>query len=34
MNFWYFGYGSNMDLNSLRAKGVELRALERVVLRG
>lgn len=21
--FWYFGYGSNMDLTSLRAKGVE-----------
>lgn len=24
--FWYFGYGSNMDLNSLRAKGVAPRS--------
>ena len=23
MSFWYFGYGSNMDTTSLRAKGVE-----------
>jgi cation transport regulator ChaC len=34
MDFWYFGYGSNMDLNSLRAKGVEPRASARAVLRG
>jgi AIG2-like family len=34
MDFWYFGYGSNMDLYSLRAKGVEPRASERAVLRG
>jgi sulfite reductase (NADPH) flavoprotein alpha-component len=34
MEFWYFGYGSNMDLNSLRAKGVEPRISERAVLRG
>jgi cation transport regulator ChaC len=34
MDFWYFGYGSNMDLNSLRAKGVEPHASERGVLRG
>jgi hypothetical protein len=26
----YFGYGSNMDLASLRAKGVEPRASERI----
>jgi len=32
--FWYFGYGSNMDLRSLRAKGVEPRMSERAVLRG
>ena len=32
--FWYFGYGSNMDLASLRAKGVEPRRSERAVLRG
>jgi hypothetical protein len=32
--FWYFGYGSNMDLRSLRARGVEPRASERAVLRG
>jgi gamma-glutamylcyclotransferase (GGCT)/AIG2-like uncharacterized protein YtfP len=32
--FWYFGYGSNMDLTSLRAKGVEPRTSERAVLRG
>ncbi len=32
--FWYFGYGSNMALPSLRAKGVEPRASERAVLRG
>jgi cation transport regulator ChaC len=34
MDFWYFGYGSNMDFNSLRAKGVEPRTSERAVLRG
>jgi hypothetical protein len=34
MVFWYFGYGSNMDLRSLRAKGVEPRASERAVLCG
>lgn len=34
MEFWYFGYGSNMDLNSLGAKGVEPRASKRAVLRG
>lgn len=34
MAFWYFGYGSNMDLRSLRAKGVEPRASERATLRG
>jgi sulfite reductase (NADPH) flavoprotein alpha-component len=34
MDFWYFGYGSNMNFNSLRAKGVEPRASERAVLRG
>ena len=32
--FWYFGYGSNMDLTSLRAKGVEPRSSQRAVLRG
>ena len=32
--FWYFGYGSNMDLTSLRAKGVEPHTSERAVLRG
>jgi cation transport regulator ChaC len=32
--FWYFGYGSNMDLRSLRAKGVEPRRSERAELRG
>jgi len=32
--FWYFGYGSNLDLTSLRAKGVEPRASERAALRG
>ena len=32
--FRYFGYGSNMALGSLRAKGVEPRASERAVLRG
>jgi sulfite reductase (NADPH) flavoprotein alpha-component len=32
--FWYFGYGSNMALRSLRAKGVEPRKSERAVLRG
>jgi sulfite reductase (NADPH) flavoprotein alpha-component len=32
--FWYFGYGSNMDLQSLRAKGVVPRISERAVLRG
>lgn len=34
MAFWYFGYGSNMDLQSLRAKGVEPRVSKRAVLRG
>jgi hypothetical protein len=32
--FWYFGYGSNMDLRSLRAKGVVPRESERAALRG
>jgi AIG2 family protein len=32
--FWYFGYGSNIDLRSLRAKGVEPRTSEPAVLRG
>jgi sulfite reductase (NADPH) flavoprotein alpha-component len=32
--FWYFGYGSNMDLKSLRAKGVEPRISQRAVLHG
>lgn len=32
--FWYFGYGSNMDLRSLRAKGVEPQQSMRAVLRG
>ena len=32
--FWYFGYGSNMNLASLRAKGVVPRRSERAVLRG
>jgi sulfite reductase (NADPH) flavoprotein alpha-component len=31
---WYFGYASNMDLTSLRAKGIEPRASERAVLPG
>jgi AIG2-like family len=31
---WYFGYASNMDSISLRAKGVEPRASERAVLPG
>jgi sulfite reductase (NADPH) flavoprotein alpha-component len=30
--FWHFGYGSNMDLTSLRAKGIEPRVSERAVL--
>ena len=34
MVFRYFGYGSNMDLRSLRAKGVRPLASERAVLRG
>jgi cation transport regulator ChaC len=34
MAFWYFGYGSNMDFGSLRAKGVQPRVSERAVLRG
>jgi hypothetical protein len=34
MVFWYFGYGSNMALRSLRAKGVGPRTSERAVLRG
>ncbi len=33
MAFCYFGYGSNMDIRSLRAKGVEPRTSERAVLR-
>jgi gamma-glutamylcyclotransferase (GGCT)/AIG2-like uncharacterized protein YtfP len=32
--FWYFGYGSNMDLGSLRAKGVAPRISQRAVLPG
>lgn len=32
--FWYFGYGSNTNLASLRAKGVVPRTSERAVLRG
>jgi gamma-glutamylcyclotransferase (GGCT)/AIG2-like uncharacterized protein YtfP len=32
--FHYFGYGSNMNLTSLRAKGVEPRWSERATLRG
>jgi hypothetical protein len=32
--FWYFGYGSNMNLASLRAKGVDPRVSERAALRG
>ena len=32
--FWYFGYGSNTNLASLRAKGVVPRMSERAVLRG
>jgi len=32
--FWYFGYGSNMDHTSLRAKGVQALTSERAVLRG
>ena len=32
--FWYFGYGSNMALGSLRAKGVVPRQSEPAVLRG
>jgi len=31
---WYFGYASNMDLTSLRAKGVEPHSSVRAVLRG
>jgi hypothetical protein len=34
MAFWYFGYGSNMDMTSLRAKGVEPRSSERAALPG
>jgi cation transport regulator ChaC len=34
MAFWYFGYGSNMDLTSLRAKGVEPLSSERAALPG
>jgi len=34
MSFWYFGYGSNMDLMSLRAKGVEPLSSERAALAG
>lgn len=32
--FWYFGYGSNMDLRSLRAKGVEPQESLRAALHG
>src|SRR4051812_48069037 len=32
--FWYFGYGSNMNLSSMRAKGVHPSQSERAVLRG
>ena len=32
--FHYFGYGSNLNLNALRAKGVEPLSFEPVVLRG
>ena len=32
--FWHFGYGSNTNLASLRAKGVVPRSSERAVLRG
>jgi hypothetical protein len=32
--FWHFGYGSNTNLASLRAKGVVPRLSERAVLRG
>jgi sulfite reductase (NADPH) flavoprotein alpha-component len=32
--FWYFGYGSNMDLRSLRAKGVEPLRSQPAALRG
>lgn len=32
--FHYFGYGSNMNLTSLRAKGVEPRSSERATLHG
>ena len=34
MVFWYFGYGSNMDLRSLCAKGVQPSISKRAVLRG
>jgi sulfite reductase (NADPH) flavoprotein alpha-component len=34
MSFWYFGYGSNMDLTSLRAKGVEPLSSECAALSG
>lgn len=34
MAFWYFGYGSNMDSNSLRAKGVAALRSERGRLAG
>ncbi len=34
MGFFYFGYGSNMDLASMRAKGVEPKSSERCLLRG
>lgn len=32
--FWYFGYGSNMDLRSLRAKGVDPSESHAAVLHG
>ena len=32
--FWYFGYGSNMEMTSLRAKGVQPRHSTRAVAAG
>ena len=34
MAFWYFGYGSNMNLTALRAKGVQALASCRAELPG
>lgn len=34
MAFWYFGYGSNMNLTALRAKGVQAQHSRRAELRG